>query len=280
VLRSRDRALHLDAFAPRIMGILNLTPDSFSDGGRFLDRDAAVDHALAMIDDGAAFVDVGAESTRPGAEPVPDEIQIARAVPVIEAIRAASDAWISIDTTRSAVAAAAIGAGADVVNDTSALGDDPGMASLVSETGVAVVLMHRKGVPSVMQVSPHYVDFVPELVEGLREAVALAATAGIPPDRLLVDPGVGFGKRLEDNLDIHRSFPALHALGLPILFGSSRKSFLGTLSGLPASARLAGSIASNVIAAWQGAHVLRVHDVAETCEAVSLVSAVLARPAC
>lgn len=262
------------------MGILNLTPDSFSDGGRFPTNDLALAHALGMIEAGADIVDVGGESTRPGSAPVPVDVQIRRVVPVIEAIASRSDALVSIDTTQSAVAAAAIRAGASIVNDTSALADDEAMAEVVASSGSAVVLMHRRGLPATMQEAPHYDSFMSELVSELGERVDVALRRGIAPDRILVDPGVGFGKRLEDNLEIHRSFGALHALGMPILFASSRKSFLGALSGKPPSDRLPGTIASNVLAAWHGAHVLRVHDVAEVREAALLASAVRMGPAC
>jgi dihydropteroate synthase len=280
LLRCRGQALPLDPCRPRIMGILNITPDSFSDGGRFASRDAALEHALSMIRDGADLIDIGGESTRPGSLPVPDHVQVERVVPVVESIRSRSDILISVDTTRSAVASAAIAAGAQVVNDTSALGDDPLMAGTVRETGAAVVLMHRQGVPATMQDAPSYEAFMPELLEALGGAIAKAEQAGIRPDRILVDPGIGFGKRFEDNIEIHRSLGRLHSLGKPILFGSSRKSFLGRLSASPEGPRLAGTIASNVIAAWLGAHILRVHDVAEIREAVALVGAIRSAEAC
>ena len=280
LLRCRQRELALAPGNPRIMGILNVTPDSFSDGGHFASREAAVAHALSMIRDGADIIDIGGESTRPGSMPVPDDIQVDRVVPVIESIRERSDVFISVDTTRSAVAAAAIAAGAQIVNDTSALADDGRMAATVREAGAAVVLMHRQGIPATMQVAPRYDAFMDELVDGLRGAVERAERSGIPGDRIVIDPGIGFGKRFEDNIEIHRSLERLHSLGKPLLFASSRKSFLGQLSGKPAASRLAGTIASNVIAAWQGAHILRVHDVAEIREAVALVSAIRSTPAC
>ena len=273
-LQCRGRELPLEAGNPRIMGILNLTPDSFSDGGRFKSPENGLAHALSMIAQGADIIDVGGETTRPGSMPVPDALQIERVVSVIESIRKRSDVFISIDTTRSAVAAAAIEAGADIVNDTSALADDDAMADIVSRSGAAIVLMHRRGIPETMQESPRYDAFFPELMAALRGRIDLAGQRGIHPRQILIDPGVGFGKRFEDNLEIHRSLPLLHALSKPILFGSSRKSFLGVLSGKPAPDRLAGSIASNVIAAWQGAHILRVHDVGATREAIGLVAAI------
>lgn len=280
LLRCRGRELALDPFRPRIMGILNVTPDSFSDGGRFASQGAALEHALSMAADGADIIDIGGESTRPGSFPVPEDAQIERVVPVIESIRSRSDILISVDTTRSAVAAAALAAGAQIVNDTSALSDDASMAATVRDRGAAVVLMHRQGVPATMQDAPSYDAFIPELLGGLREAVGRAEGAGIPADRIVVDPGIGFGKRFEDNIEIHRSLGMLHSLGKPVLFASSRKSFLGRLPGVPAGSRLAGTIASNVIAAWLGAHILRVHDVAEIREAVALVGAVRSAPAC
>ncbi len=279
-LRCRDRNLTLAAGNPRIMGILNLTPDSFSDGGRFDSHDAGLEHALAMVRDGADIIDVGGESTRPGSDPVPDNVQIDRIVSVIESIRQRSDVLISVDTTRSAVAEAAIQAGAQIVNDTSALEGDPLMARLVSRSGAAVVLMHRKGTPAIMQNAPEYESFIPELIDGLRLRIESAEANGIPSDRILIDPGVGFGKRFEDNIEIHRSLRRLQLLSKPVLFGSSRKSFLGNFSGGKGGSRLPGTIASNVVAAWLGAHILRVHDVAEIREAIALVSAIRGGTSC
>jgi dihydropteroate synthase len=279
-LRCRDRYLDLEPGNPRIMGILNLTPDSFSDGGRYEAPEQALSHALSMIAQGADIVDVGGETTRPGSNPVPEAKQIDRVCPVIESIRKRSDVFISVDTTRSAVAAAAIAAGADIVNDTSALADDEEMAEVVSRSGAAIVLMHRQGIPATMQQAPHYDAFFPELLTGLRRRIALAEGKGILADQIVIDPGVGFGKRFEDNLEIHRSLHLLHSLSKPILFASSRKSFLGVVSGGPPADRLAASIASNVIAAWQGAHMVRVHDVSATREAVALVAAVRKGSAC
>ncbi|HEY5995737.1 MAG TPA: dihydropteroate synthase, partial [Candidatus Deferrimicrobiaceae bacterium] len=209
LLRCRQRELALAPGIPRIMGILNVTPDSFSDGGLFASREAAVGHALSMVRDGADIIDIGGESTRPGSMPVPDDIQAERVVPVIESIRERSDVFISVDTTRSAVAAAAIAAGAQIVNDTSALADDDRMAATVRETGAAVVLMHRQGVPATMQLAPRYEAFMDELVDGLRVAVERAERSGIPCDRIVIDPGIGFGKRFEDNIEIHRSLVRL-----------------------------------------------------------------------
>src|SRR5512138_119024 len=187
LLRCRQQELPLSPGYPRIMGILNVTPDSFSDGGLFASREAAVAHALSMIRDGADIIDVGGESTRPGSLPVPDDIQVDRVVPVIESIRERSDVFISVDTTRSAVAAAAIAAGAQIVNDTSALADDARMAATVRETGAAVVLMHRQGVPATMQAAPRYDAFMDELLDGLRSAVGRAERSGIPGDRIVID---------------------------------------------------------------------------------------------
>ncbi len=280
ILRCRDRELTLSGDKPRIMGILNLTPDSFFDGGRYASLDAGLEHALAMVRDGADIIDIGGESTRPGSDPVPDSIQIRRIVPVMELLRDRSDVLISVDTTRTAVASAAIQAGAHIVNDTSSFEDDPLMARVVSGSGVGVVLMHRKGRPATMQDAPDYEAFMPELLDSLRLSIRTAEAAGISSDRIVIDPGVGFGKRFEDNIEIHRSFRQLHLLSRPVLFGSSRKSFLGKLPGVADSSRLPGTIASNVIAAWQGAHILRVHDVAEIREAVALVSAVRSAPSC
>lgn len=256
---------------PRIMGILNLTPDSFSDGGRLTDPAAAVAAARAMARD-ADILDIGGESTRPGAEPVPVADEIVRTAPVIRAIRDAGIVTpISIDTRNAATARAALAAGADIVNDVSALTHDPDMAALVAETGVPVCLMHAKGDPRTMQQDPRYDDVVAEVLDWLEARVAAAIAAGIARERIVIDPGIGFGKTLDHNLTLLRWLSVFHDLGLPVLLGASRKRFIGTLTGVDTPAeRLAGSLTVALQGAGQGAHVLRVHDVAQTRQALDL----------
>jgi dihydropteroate synthase len=257
-----------------VVGILNVTPDSFSDGGRFLAPEAAVEHALALGADGADVIDVGGESTRPGSDPVPDEEEVARVVPVIAALAESAPATpISIDTRKAAVAAAALGAGATIVNDVSA-GRDPGMFPLVRDRGAGLVLMHLKGEPKTMQEAPRYEDVVGEVREHLRERVVAARTAGIDDERIVVDPGIGFGKDLGHNLELIRRIDALAELGRPILVGPSRKRFLGTILDLPEDQRVEGTIAAVVWLVSRGAHLVRVHDVREVVRAVRVVEAI------
>jgi len=256
------------------MGIVNVTPDSFSDGGAFRSSEEAVARGLEMESDGAAILDVGGESTRPGSMPVPADEELRRVIPVIRGLAAKTKAVISVDTTKAAVAEEAISAGARIVNDTSALADDPAMAAVVRGTGAAVVLMHRRGAPATMQASPHYESLFDELLAELSDRIAAAAAAGIDRERILVDPGVGFGKRLCDNLALHRHLEKMGVLGRPIVFGPSRKSFLGMLTGAPPGERVFGTAASVAAAVLNGAHVLRVHDVREMREVVQVAHAI------
>jgi dihydropteroate synthase len=256
-----------------VLGILNVTPDSFSDGGRFADPAAAVDRAATLLDDGADLVDVGGESTRPGAAPVPPDEELARVLPVVRAIKRTLGGRVSVDTSKAAVARAALDAGADLINDVSALGD-PEMAGAVRDARASVVLMHMRGNPRTMQRDTRYVDLLSEIVRFLRERVVRAVSSGIPDDRILVDPGLGFGKSAAGNLTILKHVPALRSLGRPILIGASRKSFLATTSELPVEDRLPAGLA---VAAWavaHGAHVLRVHDVRATVQAVRMVDSI------
>jgi dihydropteroate synthase len=254
----------------RIMGILNVTPDSFSDGGRFADARAAVEHGLAMAEQGAEIVDVGGESTRPGSLPVEEGEELRRVVPVIEGLLAAGlRAQISIDTSKLAVARAALDAGASFVNDVTALRGDPAMAALVAERGADCCLVHMQGDPLTMQRNPVYGDVVAEVGEFLRERVEAAVAAGVARERILIDPGIGFGKSVEHNLELLARLDELVALGQPVLIGTSRKSFLAKLG----HDRLAGTIASNVIALLRGASVFRVHDVAAVRDALQLAAA-------
>jgi dihydropteroate synthase len=262
----------------QIMGILNVTPDSFSDGGRFADAARAVEHGLAMEREGAAIIDVGGESTRPGAEPVPEPEERERVVPVIEGLRAAGlEATISIDTSKAAVAAAALDAGASLVNDVTALRADPGMAELVAARGVPCVLMHMRGEPRTMQRDPRYADVVAEVRAFLRERLQAARTAGIAQERIWLDPGIGFGKTVEHNLTLLRELDALAELGRPIVIGTSRKSFLGRLTGREFTGLAAATVATTVLAYERGARVFRVHDVAPTRDALLVAAATVGR---
>ena len=261
-MRHRDRTL--------VMGILNVTPDSFFDGGRHPDVVAGVGHALEMVHDGADIIDVGGESSRPGAAPVPVEVELARVVPVIAGIREKSEVLISIDTTKARVAREALAAGATIVNDISALRFDPEMASVVADAGAFVVLMHMQGTPRTMQENPIYTDPVAEIKAFFADRMEAAVRAGIPESRIILDPGIGFGKRLEHNLAILRGIGSFLELGAPVLIGLSRKSFLGEILDLPAEERLVGTIAANAVAVRNGADIIRVHDVKEGRETVEV----------
>lgn len=253
-----------------IMGILNVTPDSFSDGGRFLSPDAAVKRALIMEKEGADIIDVGGESSRPGAEPVPVEEELRRVIPVLERLRGKLRIPISIDTTKAEVAEAALRAGASIVNDISALRFDPAMASVVAEFGAGLVLMHMLGTPKTMQQAPHYEDVVREVREFLAERALYAQSQGIPREAIAVDPGIGFGKTVEHNLELLRRLPELVELGFPVLVGPSRKSFIGAVLGLGVEERLEGTLAACAVAVVRGADILRVHDVREVRRAADL----------
>jgi len=254
-IEERDRVL--------VMGVLNLTPDSFYDGGRYITPQAAVERALAMVDEGADIIDIGGESSRPGARPVGVDEELARVVPVVEALIEKSDVLISVDTTKSAVARAAIAHGARIINDISALRNDANMARVVARSGAYLVLMHMQGNPETMQQNPVYGDVVADIKDFLQERIDAAVSAGIDRKRLIVDPGIGFGKRLPHNLEILRDLARFKDLDLPILVGLSRKSFLGEILDLPTSERLVGTIAANAIAIANGADIIRVHDVKE-----------------
>lgn len=260
---------------PRLMGILNVTPDSFSDGGRHDGRAAAVAQAEALAAAGADILDIGGESTRPGAEPVPVEAELARTIPVIAALVARGYPLpISIDTRKSVVARAALDAGASLFNDVSALTHDADSVGVAAQSGAAVCLMHAQGDPRTMQDAPHYADVLTDVLDYLAARIAVAEAAGISRDRILIDPGIGFGKTVDHNLALTRGLAILHGLGCPILFGASRKRFIGTIGAAPVPAdRAPGSIAVALEALRQGAQVLRVHDVKETRQAVLLWTA-------
>ena len=259
----------------RVMGIVNVTPDSFSDGGLWLDHGDAIAHGSDLIDEGATILDIGGESTRPGAEPVDADEETRRVLPVLEGLGDAG-AQLSIDTTKRAVAEAALAAGATLVNDVSALRFDPEMAGLCAQAGCDVCLMHMLGEPRTMQRDPRYDDVVSDVKAFLEERLAFAMREGIAEERVLLDPGIGFGKTVEHNLELLRRLGELVALGRPVVVGTSRKTFLGRLTGreIPAE-RVAGTVATNVLALERGATVFRVHDVAETVEALKVATATL-----
>jgi dihydropteroate synthase len=254
---------------------VNVTPDSFSDGGRFLPLEAAVAHGVRLVEEGAAIVDIGGESTRPGAAPVSVEEELQRVVPVVERLRAAApQAIVSVDTSKPEVIRAAAAAGAGLINDVRALAE-PGALEVAAASGCAVCLMHMQGDPRTMQRSPSYVDVVKEVKAFLQERVQRCRAAGMPADRILIDPGFGFGKTLEHNLELLRQLRELTALEWPVLVGLSRKSIVGTLTGRGGGDRVYGSIALAVVAALSGARIIRAHDVAATVDALKIVSAVL-----
>jgi len=258
--------------APKLMGVVNVTPDSFSDGGRYLDAEAAIAHGEELLGDGAEILDVGGESTRPGAEPVAEAEELRRVVPVVEAL--AGKGAVSVDTSKAAVAEAAIASGASIVNDVTALRGDPAMAPLCAERGVDVVLMHMLGDPRSMQDSPSYDDVVDDVKAFLLGRLRVAVDAGIEEGRVWLDPGIGFGKTLDHNLELLRRLGELRELGRPLVIGASRKSFIGKVDGSGVDDRIGGSIASSALAAVEGADVLRVHDVTETAQALRVVAAI------
>jgi len=256
-----------------LMGILNVTPDSFSDGGRFYDRDQAVRKGLEMAEEGADFIDVGGESTRPGSEPVSPEEELRRTIPVIERLAKATDVPISIDTTKSMIASQALDAGAVMVNDISGLRYDPGIADAVAGRHASLVLMHMRGTPKSMQMNPEYDDVMEAIMEYLGEGIRLAEQKGI--EQILVDPGIGFGKSLAHNTEIVRRLNELHAFGRPVLIGPSRKSFIGKILDLPVDDLLEGTAAAVAASIMNGANVIRVHDVSQMKRVARTVDAIV-----
>jgi dihydropteroate synthase len=276
--RNTDRAGTLTPGpGPAVVGILNITPDSFSDGGEFLDPGAAAEHAATMFDEGADILDVGGESTRPGSDPVSQEEEIQRVIPVLERILSVRpEAVISVDTYRSGTATAALEAGASLVNDVTALRGDPRIASVIQEAACPVILMHMQGEPKTMQKEPHYEDVVREVRDFLAERAEYAVAAGIRPENVILDPGIGFGKNLDHNLDLLRNLDAIVDLGFPVLIGASRKSFMEKITGVQeARDRVSGTVATTVLAYERGATFFRVHDVRANREALAVAEAVL-----
>jgi len=277
IWRARDRLLTFERQA-QLMAVLNTTPDSFSDGGSFLEPDRAVDQASRLVDEGAAILDVGGESTRPGSDPVPLEEELRRVIPVIRRLRREfPEVVLSIDTYKAETARQAVVAGADIINDITALRGDPLMVKVVKETGAGVVIMHMQGTPKTMQVAPYYRDVVAEVASFLDERRAFACAQGVAFDRIALDPGFGFGKRDQDNMRLIQRFNAIAALGSPTVVGISRKSTLARLSGepqLPFSERLWPTIATTCLLRLGGAQVLRVHDVRPNLEALRMTEAI------
>jgi dihydropteroate synthase len=263
-----------------IMGVVNVTPDSFSDGGRYFDTRAAIEHGLELEAEGAAILDVGGESTRPGADPVPGAEELRRVIPVIEGlIERGAGARISIDTSKSSVASRALTAGATLVNDVTAFRGDPQMAQIVAEAGAECCLMHMLGDPRTMQDDPHYDDVVDDIKAFLTERMAFAVHAGIAEERILLDPGIGFGKTVHHNLELLRRLGEFRDLGRPVVIGTSRKTFLGRLTGRDApEERVAATVATNVLAYERGARVFRVHDVAPVHDALTVTAATVSPP--
>jgi dihydropteroate synthase len=259
----------------QVMGIVNVTPDSFSDGGAFLDPRAAIAHGYRLVAEGAAILDIGGESTRPGAAPVGEATELRRVVPVLEGL-ADTGARLSIDTFKPAVARAAIERGATIVNDVTGLRRAPELAGIAAEHGCALCVMHSVGDPRTMQQNPHYEDVVSEVKSFLEDRLAFAVAEGVPQERVLLDPGIGFGKTIDHNLQLLRRLDEIVAIGCPVVIGTSRKSFLGTIAGRDVDHRLGGTIATNVLALERGATIFRVHDVAPVADALEVAAATLA----
>jgi len=257
-----------------IMGVLNVTPDSFSDGGQFVSVDRAVDHALQMGEEGADIIDIGGESTKPGAEPVPEQLEMDRTLAVIEALHSQSEIPISVDTYKSAVAKRALASGAVIVNDISACRFDINMPSVVAAYNAGLVLMHMKGEPRSMQIDPSYQDVLQEISDFLSDAINRALKAGVQLNQMVIDPGIGFGKRLKDNFQILRELRIFERIGRPILVGPSRKSFIGRLLDLPTEERLEGTIAAVTASILNGVHIVRVHDVKAIKRAATIADAI------
>jgi len=268
------RECSLDLRFPQVMGILNVTPDSFSDGGKHNRLDQALRHAHAMSDAGATLLDIGGESTRPGAAEVSDDEELSRVIPVVEAIAQRFDVWISVDTSKASVITASAQAGAHMINDIRSL-SEPGALAAAAETGLPVCLMHMQGQPKTMQHAPQYQDLISEIDSYFTEQIARCMNAGIKQDKLLLDPGFGFGKNLDHNYQLLARLTEFHHFRLPLLVGMSRKSMIGQLLHVSPDKRVTGSIACAVIAAMQGAQIIRVHDVKETVEAMRIVEATL-----
>ncbi|MCT6516410.1 MULTISPECIES: dihydropteroate synthase [Enterobacterales] len=268
------RGTEFNLSTPQVMGILNVTPDSFSDGGTHNSLNDAVDHAAKLIAEGASIIDIGGESTRPGASDVSIDEELQRVVPVVEAIRQRFDVWISVDTSKAQVITESANVGASIINDIRSL-QEPGALEAAAKTGLPVCIMHMQGDPKTMQQSPHYENVMMDVDRFLQENIQRCVDAGIEKNQIILDPGFGFGKNLAHNYQLLAHLSELHHFGLPILAGMSRKSMVGQLLNVPPKERVAGSVACAVIAAMQGAQIIRVHDVKETVDAMKVVQATL-----
>jgi dihydropteroate synthase len=272
-IRCRKRTFKLGK-QTLLMGVLNVTPDSFSDGGLFFDREKAIAQGLKMVEEGADLIDIGGESTKPGSKPLGLEEELRRVIPVIEALVKEVDVPISIDTYKSTVAKKAIEAGAQMINDISGLHFDPDLAHVASKEDVPLILMHTRGTPETMQKDVHYESLLSEILQYLRESIQRAESAGLDPGQIVIDPGIGFGKTLEDNLLIIKNLQELRILGKPILLGTSRKSFIGKILNTDVTERLEGTLSSIAIGVLNGAHIIRCHDVLEAKKAISVADAI------
>ncbi len=257
-----------------LMGVLNVTPDSFSDGGLFFDKEKAISHGLRMAEEGADIIDIGGESTRPGSKPLELEEELRRVIPVIESIAKEVDVPISIDTYKSAVAQRAIGAGAEIINDISGLHFDPGLAQVAAKEDLPLVLMHIRGIPETMQKNVHYDSLLSEILQSLKDSIQRAESAGLDPGQIIVDPGIGFGKTLEDNLLIIKNLFEFRILGKPILLGTSRKTFIGKILNAQVTDRLEGTLSSIAIGVLNGAHIIRSHDVLQAKKVIAVADAI------
>ncbi len=274
VLRCRSGDLRLGE-RTLVMGVLNVTPDSFSDGGVFFEPHKAIEHGLRMAEEGADIIDVGGESSRPGSDPVPLDEELKRVIPVIEGLASRLEIPISVDTYKSQVAERAIEAGAQMINDISGLRFDPQVTAVAARFDTPLIIMHIKGTPKTMQQDPVYEDLMGEIIDYLREGIAKVEQGGVDPHQVIVDPGIGFGKRVQDNLLIINRLSELNALGRPLLIGTSRKSFIGAVLGAEVHQRGAGTLASVAVSALKGAHIVRVHDVAPIKQTIDMVDAII-----
>ncbi len=271
--KARDKQLELGD-KTRLMGIINMTPDSFSDGGVFNSPESAIERCLYLVEAGADIIDIGGESSRPGSRSVTASEEMERVLPLLESIRPETSALISIDTCKSEVAEAALEAGADIINDISALRHSPGMAETISRWNAGVILMQMRGEPSSMHLMEPSHDIISEVIEDLKYSIDKAVGLNVPRDRIIVDPGIGFGKNHTENLELLNRLPLLEELALPLMIGTSRKRFIGAILDKPVSERIYGTIASSVIAIMKGVHILRVHDIAEVKEAAEVSDAI------
>ena len=274
MLRCRSGDLRLGE-KTLVMGVLNITPDSFSDGGLFFEPHKAIEHGLQMAEEGADIIDVGGESSRPGSDPLPLDEELKRVIPVIEGLTSRLKIPISVDTYKSQVAERAIEAGAQMINDISGLRFDPQIPAVAARYDTPLIIMHIKGTPKTMQEDPSYEDIMREIIDYLREGIAKAEQGGVDPNQVIVDPGIGFGKRVQDNLVIINRLSELNALGRPLLIGTSRKSFIGAVLGAEVHQRGIGTLASVAVSALKGAHIVRVHDVAPMKQTVDMVDAII-----